>query len=83
LADAQGTDRHEDRAMATRPIHSRKATPEERTFFEKLLSLRATYGTSPADAEPAISVHHAIAAANAVMGAAPTPRAARFGAAAN
>ena len=46
----------------------RHATPEERTFFESLLRMRTTYEhRGSADAEPVMSLRHAIATVNAEM----------------
>ena len=62
----------------------RHATPEERTFFESLLRLRTTYGQRDvADAKPVMSLHHALAAANAAMVEAVHSPVMRLGLAAN
>ena len=62
----------------------RHATDEERTFFESLLRLRTTYGQRDiADAKPVMSLHHALAVANAAMVEAVQPPVVRLGLAAN
>ena len=54
--------------MARDISHHRQATDEERTFFETLVGLRAIYRLrGRADAEGVMSVHHAIATANAAF----------------
>jgi hypothetical protein len=66
--------------MARDTAHLRQATDEERTFFEALIGLRATYRRrGSADAEGVMSLHHAIATANAANAEAMSPRDTRLG----
>jgi hypothetical protein len=68
LADAAAAQDGEDVLMARDFAHPRQATDEERTFFEALVGLRATYRRRGAeDGESVISIRHAIATANATL----------------
>jgi hypothetical protein len=80
LADASAPPDDEDVPMARDIAHHRQATDEERTFFETLVGLRATYRhRGSADAEGVMSVHHAIATANAALAETMTPRGLQMG----
>ena len=66
--------------MARDSHSSRQATVEEQRFFETLVGLRAAYGRrGSADAEGVMSLHHAIATANAAFAPAMSPRDTRVG----
>lgn len=61
--------------MARDTAHHRPATDEERTFFETLLGLRATYRLrGSADAESVMSMRTAMATANAALARGPVLR---------
>ena len=54
--------------MTGNSSHQRRATSDERSFFEALVAMRARYVARDADdATSTIGVHHAIAAANAAL----------------